>query len=71
MKTTNLTNKQILDRVMDMLGGQKFHDWYNTGQYNDFVTGDLEYNEKITYQQAESLVRQRLACFLQLDTTTE
>jgi hypothetical protein len=33
--------KEIAEKVLNMLEGQKFADWYNSGHFDAYISGDL------------------------------
>ena len=35
-------------RIRQILSRQSFADWYNTGKFNDWITGDLEHRNQLT-----------------------
>lgn len=39
-------------RIRQILSRQSFADWYNEGEFNDWITGDLEHNEELTREEA-------------------
>lgn len=44
--------KEQCKKIRAILSRKHFADWYNTGEFNDWITGDLEHNEELTREEA-------------------
>ncbi len=47
------------EAILDVLTSQRFSDWYN-GKFEDFITGDLEYEEDITHEEAKKIILEEI-----------
>lgn len=63
----NLGHEEIISRVYEMLFRQKFADWYSKGNFDKFITGDMEYETKKSHEECKKEVRNDIRRFLALD----
>jgi hypothetical protein len=49
-------NRELLSKILSLLERQKFADWYNTGNFDAYITGDMEHSKGITYEEAKEIV---------------
>ncbi len=54
-----MTKNQIIERILHTLEGQRFTDWY-LKNFDDYITGDLEYKEKLSKDEAKNKIKQEI-----------
>lgn len=57
---------EIISKILQALESQPFVNWY-TGQFEDFITGDMAYNKKITNNEAKELIEKDIVRLFGLD----
>jgi len=62
-----MENKSIVTKVLEMLEGGRFEKWYGPGgNFDRYVTGDMEHEDKLTHAQAKEKIREELRKMLGL-----
>jgi hypothetical protein len=56
-----MNKKQIAEKILMTLEGQRFADWYNSGDFEKYITGDL--NEKGIRLAKEKILEQIILLF--------
>lgn len=60
-----MDNNEILNRVMKMLDGQRFIDWYNT-THDDYISGDMAFGSGKTDAQCREELKKDVARMMDL-----
>jgi hypothetical protein len=65
-----MSKRTIALAILSRLESQQFADWYNSGDFDDWITGDMAYEQKITSAEAkEKILGQIEETFLKELTT--
>lgn len=64
-----MNNREIITKLLWLFQSQRFADWYNSGDFDKYITGDLEHDAKISRQDAEKKIRSDIARMLQIEDT--
>lgn len=51
-------------KILNLISRQDFVDWYQTGNFDKFITGDLECEKQIKFESAQKIVLKDLTKML-------
>jgi hypothetical protein len=62
-----MSNSELITKLIWLFQSQRFADWYNNGEFDRYITGDLEHGAKISKEDAEKKIRSDIARMLQIE----
>lgn len=60
-----MNNNELLTKLLWLLQSSRFEKWYGlNGNFDRYISGDMEFEEKITHEEATQRIRGELAKML-------
>lgn len=66
MSDEMISADEAVNRALEMISKQRFADWYTTGKFDKFITGDLEHETGKSYKDCENEIKDDIRKFLHL-----
>lgn len=63
----NDETRQMAEKILSTLEGQRFTDWYNNGEFDAFITGDLTHDLECTPTQARERILEQIIRLFRLE----
>jgi len=54
------SNTDLVNKIFSVLQKDYFEDWHNT-RFADFITGQMQHDEKISLEESENRIKQDIA----------
>ncbi len=64
-----MNNRETITKLIWLFQSQRFADWYNSGEFDRYITGDLGHNVQISKEDAEKKIRSDIARMLRIEDT--
>lgn len=63
-----MDNKELITKLMWLFQSQKFADWFaDGGKFGRYITGDMKFEDGLSQQQCDDIIRADIARFLQIE----